>query len=160
MLGAALLLAGAAALVVPLDRHARLDDQLAAEHEKAASVDRAGARRQARPTRVDDRQLATEIDRANAVVRQLSVPWSQLFMALESCDCKDVALLSVDPDIDKSIVKIGVEARTLDAMLGYVAHLEAQSVFGAVSLVSHLVQQQDVDRPVRFIVLAEWSSGK
>jgi len=100
--------------------------------------------------------LMLEVKRANEVLRQLSVPWDGLFQTLESAGGKDVALLALEPDTEKRLVKISGEAKNMAAMLDYIKQLENRDAFGTVYLQSHHVQTQDPDKPVRFDLLAIW----
>jgi hypothetical protein len=100
--------------------------------------------------------MAVQVSRANEVLRRLTLPWNALFRAVESAAGKDVALLAMEPDLEKQQVKISGEARDFAALLNYVTRLEEQAVFGPVHLQGHQVQQQDPDRPVRFSLLAVW----
>lgn len=162
-LGAALLVSAAAALAVTLDRYRDVEDQADAWQARAEAAERLVARAAApRAGRAGppSRELVSEVRHANEIVRQLALPWDGLFEAVESCDCGEVALLALDPDPKKAVVRIGAEARTLDAMLGYVAHLERQPALREVFLQSHQIRHQDPDRPVRFVVLAAWSVAR
>lgn len=157
-LGAMLLMVATAPLAVMLGQLQELEDEAQVWQTKAKTYERTLSRRAAaNSTASPSKELMREIELANDVVRQLTVPWGQLFESMESCNCKDVALLAVDPDGKKATVKISAEARTLGAMLDYVRHLEQQPAFTEVFLQSHQVQQQDPDRPVRFLLLATWS---
>jgi Tfp pilus assembly protein PilN len=100
--------------------------------------------------------LALEVKRANEVLRQLSIPWGGLFQTLESAGGKDVALLALEPDTEKRLVKISGEAKSIAAMLDYIKQLENRDVLGTVYLQSHHVQLQDPEKPVRFELLAIW----
>jgi hypothetical protein len=102
------------------------------------------------------KDMVLEVNRANEVLRQLTLPWDTLFQAVESAAGKDVALLAMEPDTEKHQVKISGEAKDFAAVLNYVTHLEEQAVFGPVYLQGHQVQQEDPDKPVRFSLLAEW----
>lgn len=99
--------------------------------------------------------LALEVGRANEVVRQLTLPWEQLFHAVESAGSKHIALLALEPDTEKKLVKINGEAKNLAVLLNYISSLERQEVFGPVFLQSHQVQQGS-ERSVRFTLLAVW----
>jgi hypothetical protein len=99
---------------------------------------------------------AREVKRANEVLRQLSMPWDGLFQTVESVATKEVALLALEPDTEKRLVKISGEAKNIAAMLDYIRKLEHRAVFGSVYLQSHHVQLQDPDKPVRFVLLAIW----
>ena len=104
----------------------------------------------------ESRSLALEIKHANQVLRELSVPWEAMFQAVEDAGGKDVTLLSMEPDAHKHVAKIAGEARNLTAVLNYMRQLERQQVFRDVHLQHHQIEQQDPERPVRFIVLAAW----
>lgn len=100
--------------------------------------------------------MALEVKRANEVLRQLTLPWEELFRAVESASGKEVALLAMEPNTEKHVVKISGEAKNFVALLNYITQMENQDVFGTVYLQSHQVQQQDPDKPVRFSLLAVW----
>jgi len=100
--------------------------------------------------------MAVQVSRANEVLHKLTLPWNALFRAVESAAGKDIALLAMEPNLEKNQVKISGEARDFAALLNYITHLEEQAVFGPVYLQGHQVQQQDPDKPVRFSLLAVW----
>lgn len=100
--------------------------------------------------------MALEVKRANEVLRQLSMPWYGLLQTIESAGGKDVALLGLEPDTEKRLVKISGEAKNIAAMLDYIKQLENQDLFGTVYLQSHHVQMQDPEKPVRFVISAMW----
>lgn len=99
---------------------------------------------------------ALEIRHANEVLQQLSLPWGKLFQAIESSSSKQAALLSMEPDAEKDVVKLTGEAKNIEEVLGYIKRLSAQDVFSSVYLQSHQIQQQDMEKPVRFELLATW----
>lgn len=98
--------------------------------------------------------VVQEVKHANEVLHQLGLPWESLFRAVESSGSKDVVLLSLEPDMEKRVMKISGEAKNIPAMLGYVTQLGEQDMFASVYLQSHQVQQQSQDKPVRFALLA------
>jgi hypothetical protein len=97
-----------------------------------------------------------EVQQANQVLRQLSLPWNALFKAVETSAGSDVALLALEPDTQKGTVRISGEAKHLDAVLDFVKRLGTREVFTSVFLQNHQLQQQDPQRPVRFTLLAVW----
>jgi hypothetical protein len=97
-----------------------------------------------------------EIRHANEVLRQLSLPWDQLFESIEASGSKDVALLSLAPDREKHAVRIAIEAKTAEAGLGYLRTLEARDIFQNVQIRSHQIQSQDPEKPIRFNLDATW----
>ena|SRR3974390_3371064 len=120
----------------------------------------AGAAQKKRPPPVrqsGDVQVATlEIKRATEIAAQLRLPWNALFQSIEASPVPDVALLSIESDNDKRKVKISAEGKNVDAMLAYLGFLEGLPTLKAVFLESHSVQQQDPQRPIRFVVGADW----
>lgn len=97
-----------------------------------------------------------EIKHANEVLQQLTLPWGKLFQAIESSSGKEVALLAMEPDADKHVVKIVGEAKDIPAVLDYIKRLAMQQEFSSVYLQSHQIQLQDPEKPVRFVLLATW----
>jgi Tfp pilus assembly protein PilN len=102
------------------------------------------------------REQALEVQHANQVLRQLSLPWDALFSAVEASGGKNIALLSLEPDLRKGTVTISAEAKDFDAMLEYVRQLGKRDVFGSVLLQNHQVQQADPEKPIRFSLRAVW----
>lgn len=100
--------------------------------------------------------LQAELRRAGDSVRALSLPWSDVFGAIEGAGSADVSLLAIDPMPDKRVVKLHAEARNMDAVLAYLRALSGSAALASVSLQSHQVQQGDPQHPVRFLVLLEW----
>lgn len=104
----------------------------------------------------DANPYGAEIKRANEVIDQLALPWDQLFVAVEGAAGKDVALLAIQPDKHKGEVVIGGEAKDVAAMLDYMRRLNDARQLSAVVLLSHQIQQQDPQKPVRFNLSAKW----
>lgn len=97
-----------------------------------------------------------ETKRANEVISQLTLPWDQLFAAVEEAADKDVALLAIQPDRRKGVVMIGGEAKNIAAMLDYMRRLGEEKPLKGVMLLSHQIQQNDPQKPVRFNLSAKW----
>jgi Tfp pilus assembly protein PilN len=147
----------AGALALGLQYRQISSDTAAAEarlHASAMSAHKrpSPAARQA----VDAQAVTLEIKRATEIATQLRLPWNTLFQSIEGSPVPDVALLSIESDTDKRKVKISAEGRDTDAMLAYLGFLEGLPTLRSVFLESHAVQQQDPQRPVRFVVAADW----
>jgi hypothetical protein len=156
--GIAMLSFAAIILLLTWIYSSRLSDELAAM-EANASVPTTGKDpygSAGRAAHRSEKELRQEIDSANGVLRQLSVPWEAMFKAVEFSDGSTVTLLAMEPDIAKREVKINGETRNYNALMDYVTRLQAQPVFGTVSLRSHHVQLNDRQRPVRFSLYATW----
>ncbi len=140
-------------LALTVAYYVELNNKAASWEDRLEQIER----RQGRLSSSGDRDgVVLEVKHANEVLRQLTLPWDELFSAVESAAGKDVALLAMEPNAARHVVKISGEAKDMAALLNYVTQLEAQGVFGPVYLQSHQVQQQDPDKPVRFSLLATW----
>ena len=92
----------------------------------------------------------------NAAILQLNLPWRALHDAIADATPAEIAMLALEPDARKRSMKITAEAKSSDAMIGYVEELKKQELFGSVSLTRHEVNEQDPARPIRFQIEAEW----
>lgn len=111
-------------------------------------------------SRSDERSgLEAQAAEAAAVIERLSLPWPQLFQALERISLDRVALLSIQPDPERRVVTLVGEAKQYGDVLGYINGLNEVPVFGHARLVSHEIKQDDPQRPVVFTVAASWKIG-
>lgn len=110
----------------------------------------------ARTVRENQPRSADEVRAANLIVQSLNVPWGQLMTSFEARQPGDVALLAIEPDAKKQMLRVTGEARTLANLPDYVDLLTRQGVLKDVVLIEHQVQLQDPQRPVRFVVQASW----
>lgn len=94
----------------------------------------------------------------NAAIMQLNLPWRTLFDAVRGATPPSVALLALEPDSRKRVLRITAEAKNSDDMLAYVEALEREEWFAAVTLVRHEVLEQDPNRPLRFQIDAGWGA--
>lgn len=108
-----------------------------------------------RPVRALPRErLAEEARSAEAVVRQLAVPWGPLVQAIEQAATRDVALLQLQPDAESRSLKLTAEARHREAMFEYLHRLGAARGLDEVHLVSHQVLGAEAQRAIQFSVQA------
>ncbi|MDB5912941.1 MAG: transrane protein [Ramlibacter sp.] len=158
-LGAAVLLAGIAALGLAGYDYQVVSGQMQAWELRADRLARESARRAPPAAALSDaaaRKQVLEVQQANIVVRELAVPWAALFRAVDASGANGIALLALEPDTRKATVKISGEAKDLEALLAYVTELARQEAFGAVLLQGHQVQREVPEHPLRFSVLAQW----
>jgi Tfp pilus assembly protein PilN len=114
-----------------------------------------------RPARVVSKErLDEEARAAEAVVRQLTVPWASLIASIEQAATRDVAILQLQPDAEKRQLRLTAEARHRDAMFEYLRRLAAAKGLDQVHLVSHQVQREDPQRPIQFSVQAAMKDGR
>lgn len=98
--------------------------------------------------------LQREVRQANQVLAQLAWPWEALFRGVEAAGSEQVALLAIEPNLEKRTLLIRGEARDLHGLLAYLRRLERQPLFTRLALQSHQIQVLDRDRPVRFAAQA------
>lgn len=96
----------------------------------------------------------------NEAIAQLNLPWADLFAAIESELPKAVALLALEPDSRRQVLKIVAKARTPDDMLGFIAKLDAGQQFAEVTLLKYEVDGEDAGAAVRFVLQARWGGGR
>jgi len=113
----------------------------------------------ARPARALPRdKLEEQLRDAQAVLRQLALPWGQLIESLESAAMPDVAVLQVQPDAQTRVLRVTAEAKGEETMFRYLRRLAAAEGFSDVHLVSHQVREDDPRRPLQFSVQASFRS--
>lgn len=154
---AALVVCGAA-LVHALDyREAReeVDALQAAVRARAVTPPAPPAQSTLQRTAALGEQQAAAV---NAAIMQLNLPWRALHDAVRAATPATVALLALEPDARKRVLRITAEARNSDDMIAYVEKLQEQDLFGAATLVRHEIGEQDPNRPLRFQVDAEWGT--
>jgi len=94
----------------------------------------------------------------NSAILQLNLPWRDMQDAVGAATPPTVALLSLEPDPRKRLLKITAEARNSDDMIGYIELLKQQEFFTGAALARHEINELDANRPIRFQVEAQWAS--
>lgn len=91
---------------------------------------------------------------------QMSLPWQELFAALETPAPTGVHLLAVEPDPASGSVRLQAQASRLELVPGYLAHLGSQPGWSDCVLVSHrLMDPAQPQGAVRFVVVAQWKAA-
>lgn len=112
------------------------------------------------PEAAPSRELAQELRRANQVLDDLTLDWDGLFVDVESAVSADVALLGMQPKAGSGVVLIDGEARDWNALLTFLARLEATPRLSKAHLLTHEVRRTDPQQPVGFKVQATWTSAR
>jgi len=143
----------AAALGIGAELFARYHDaQLELARLEAATSLVSPQRRPARA--VPKERLDEEVRAAEAVVRQLTLPWASLIETLERAATREVAVLQLQPDAQTRALRLTAEARNREAMFAYVRRLAAAQSLADVHVLSHQVQLDDPQKPIQFTVQA------
>jgi hypothetical protein len=146
----ALLAVALALSALVLERYRDVRDDLARLQAQAGLVLPGGRATRALPKERLDEQAKS----AEAVVRQLTLPWASLIGAIEQAATRDVAILQLQPDAEHSVLRLTAEARNREAMFEYLKRLGAARELTNVVLVSHQVQKDEPQQPIQFAVQA------
>ena len=148
--GLLLLAVALAVSALVLERYRDVREELA-RYEAQAGLVLPGAR----TTRaLPKERLDEQAKSAEAVVRQLTLPWGSLIGAIEQAATRDVAILQLQPDAEQRVLRLTAEARNRDAMFEYLKRLGGARELSNVVLVSHQVQRDDPQQPIQFSVQA------
>jgi Tfp pilus assembly protein PilN len=133
-----------------------LSDEIQHREGELGRMQEQARARQPQRIQINSRNLPEEIKRAKEVIQHLTLPWTQLFRAVESSDRSSVALLALQPDATKQRLVIGGEAKNFNTMLDYVRSLERSGALQRVTVTGHEIQLKDPLQPVRFTLEASW----
>ena len=152
--GAALLLLGIGAATTTYLQYRHLESRRAVLELKLD----AALRRAHRDPATDLRAQGMSAE-AGRLAQELGTPWTALLAELEAASTdsnNQVAVLSIEPDHAKRLVRITGESRDLPTALAYVQRLQQSTLLRYPMLDSHDVKNDDPQRPVRFALSAEW----
>lgn len=97
-----------------------------------------------------------ELKQAKEVLRQINLPWEALFDSLEYSVSKEIALLSVQPNVANRAIRVAGEARNLAALTDFVEAIEREEVFENAYVINYKVKQENPHRPIAFSVATTW----
>lgn len=97
-----------------------------------------------------------EVHAVNQAIRQLNLPWNRMFSEVESRLNENIALLSVEPDAAKRLLRIQGEAKSAQAMLDFVGSFACEDFFTGATLGHHEINESDPNKPIRFVMEATW----
>jgi hypothetical protein len=157
-IGAIVLVVGVGLATLALLEYRAVRDELSAQELRAAEI-RTSGKRSAVSAASSPRDLEValqEVKLAQAALQRLALRWDELFVALESARGDGVALLAIEPDPGKNVVKLTAEAKSAGDMLDYVERLQSAVGLADVTLASHQIKPSDPRQPLRFAVVASW----
>lgn len=130
------------------NRVQRLEKQ---QQQKTAPRTRSSSR-----VREFSQEIRKEIGQANGVLDQINLPWDGLFDAIEHASTKEIALLSLQPNVASRVLRINGEAKDMAKLLDFVEALEREEIFDNVHLLSYKVKQDHPNKPIIFLLSAAW----
>ena len=101
---------------------------------------------------------AKQVDAINQAIRQLNLPWPDLFAAVEHALNEHISLLALEPEASSQTLRIQAEAKTADDMLDFVTALQADKAFRSARLLRHEINENDKNKPYRFTLEAQWQT--
>jgi hypothetical protein len=127
--------------------------------QEALTIRQSAPLREPKPPAEAQKRTAAQVREfaaANSVIRKLVLPWEDLFKAVEQASGNDIALLAIEPDATKKVIKLTAESHSAQSMLAFILRLQRSPALAGVLLQRHDVQLKDPDKPLRFIILARW----
>ena len=101
-------------------------------------------------------EIRQEIQKASVVIDEMNLPWESFFDAVEFASHEDVAILSLQPSIANSNMRISGEAKDMSVLLLFVEALERELVFENAHLLNYKVKLDNPHKPVVFLLTAAW----
>ena len=106
------------------------------------------------PARSAPKVSPQEVAAVRETVQRLTLPWDDLFSAIESVASDKVSLAAIEPDPRNGTVTISGDSKDYLAALSYVLNLSHSEGLARVQLVRHEQKNQGVS----FAVSAAWSA--
>ena len=106
------------------------------------------------PARSAPKVSPQEVAAVRETVQRLTLPWDELFAAIESVATDKVALAAIEPDARNGTVTISGDSKDYLAALSYVLNLQHTDGLDRVQLVRH----EQKNEGVSFAVSAAWSA--
>lgn len=123
---------------------------------------RTRAEKPLQPAALSGEQQAALVARAKSaaiVLHELGRPWPELLERLEGAQGERIALLSLNLEGAKGMLRIAGEARRLVDVLDYMHRLSSDAFLTEVVLEQHEVVENDALKPVRFSLSARWGGA-
>ena len=155
--GWSLLALAAIATAIVAAGYARIADHHALVVARAQKLaERMSAASPKRSTPPPDARTLGEVVRARAIVDELTVPWTDLFEAVEAADAKPLGLLALTPNSRDRSLRMAGEARSVIDVLEYVERMARQPALGQVHLLGYQTVVREGVPVVSFTLAASW----
>ncbi len=128
------------------------------EKEQPRATTAVARTRTAPRSRDTGQEISKDLEKANAILQQINLPWESLFDSIEHITTEDIALLSLQPDVTNRTLRIRGEARNMAVLLDFVEAMEREVIFDKVHLVNYKIKQDSPYRPVDFLLTAVWTA--
>lgn len=122
--------------------------------QNSGKIQRIGAHPQ---NRAINHEIRKEIKNANVILGHINFPWETLFNSIENTVSKDIALLSLLPNVSKRSLHISGEARNMSGLLAFVTALEQEKYFASANLLNYKIKKSSPHQPIIFQVITSWN---
>lgn len=102
-------------------------------------------------------EIRKEIKNANIILGLINFPWEALFDSIENAVSKDIALLSLMPNVSKRSLRITGEARNMSELLSFIKALEQEKIFVNAHLLNYKIKKSSPHQPIIFQVTTSWT---
>jgi len=106
-----------------------------------------------------NQEISQEIKNANVIMGSINFPWEALFDSIENAASKNIALLSLLPNVSKQSLRIGGEARNMSVLLDFVKAIEHEEIFINAHLLNYKIKKNGSQQPVLFQITTSWSEA-
>ena len=103
-----------------------------------------------------NQEIRKEIKSANVILGHINFPWEALFDSIENAVSKDIALLSLLPNVSKQSLRISGEARNMSELLAFVKAIEQEAIFVNTHLLNYKIKKNSPQQPVLFQITTSW----
>lgn len=100
---------------------------------------------------------AEELARAQELIELASIPWGDLFNAMENLSTEGVGILGFAPYPKENRVALRGEAASFASLLSLIAAMEQTPGFSEVLLEKHEIKRSDAQSSISFSLSARWS---
>lgn len=128
------------------------------EKEQPRAITAAPRTRAAPRSRDTGQEISKDLEKANAILQQINLPWESLFDSIEHITTEDIALLSLQPDVTNRTLRIRGEARNMAVLLDFIEAMEREIIFEKAHLVNYKIKQDSPYRPIDFLLTAVWTT--
>lgn len=134
-------------------------ERLEKQHQPSLSPRQRTSHRGRDASQQISQEIRQEIKKASEIMGQLNLPWESFFNAIEFAANKEVALLSLQPNVANQNIRINGEAKNIDVLLDFVEALERENVFEEAHLLNYKIKQDSPQRPFIFLITATWNQA-
>jgi len=153
-----LLLCGVIALGFSLYHKTRIDNQATALRWQQQNLTKLTNSRPPRPGNPHAQGMTEDSGkRAEEILRQLDLPWSPLFQALENALKKDVVIMSVTPNPQQQSLTMVALATNVNAAIDFAERLENSTMLADIHMVQEEPDEASDSFPLQFEISAKWN---